>query len=190
VGELLVARHGETEWSRLGKHTGRTDVELTERGVEQARRLGVVLHGRPLIAAFSSPLQRARRTAELACIAVELDPDLLEWDYGEYEGRTSREIRAERPGWWLWRDGVPQGETADQVGARADRVLDRVRPLLDDGDVLLVAHGHLLRVVIARWLALAPEQGYLFMLATATLSALTTEHDRPVLRLLNAGAPE
>src|SRR5690348_12620224 len=153
MGELILVRHGQTEWSRTGKHTGRTDVPLTGAGEAAAAALAPALAARPVRAVFTSPASRAVRTAELAGLApAKEDPDLAEWDYGGYEGRTSAEIRAERPGWYLWRDGVipgdreHPGETIAQVGARADAVLRRVRPLLAGGDVALGAPGHLLRI--------------------------------------------
>jgi broad specificity phosphatase PhoE len=188
MGELIVLRHGETEWSAAGKHTGRTNVPLTARGEAQAAGLAPALSARDIRAAFTSPAERAVRTAELAGIdAAKQDPDLWEWDYGGYEGLTTPQIRAQRPGWYLWRDGVIPGdaehvgETVEQVGERADAVLRRVRPLLDSGDVLLVAHGHVLRVLTARWLGLEPWAGRLFRLDTGTLSILSTEHDYPVI---------
>jgi broad specificity phosphatase PhoE len=200
MGELIILRHGETEWSRTGRHTGRTDVALTARGEEQARALAPAVAGLEPVRVVTSPAGRARRTAELAGLAgapAAVDPDLWEWDYGGYEGRTTAEIRAERPGWFLWEDGVVPGdaahpgETVEQVGARADAVLGRVRPLLDDGAVVLVAHGHLLRVLTARWLGLEPADGRLFKLGTGTMSALGDEHDRPVIASWNvpAGPP-
>jgi broad specificity phosphatase PhoE len=192
VGELILLRHGETEWSRDGRHTGRTDVPLTQAGEAAARALAPVLAARPVRAAFTSPARRAARTAALAGLAgAKEDPDLQEWDYGGYEGRTTAEIRAGRPGWYLWRDGVipgdgaHPGETAEQVGARADAVLRRAAPLLADGDVVLVAHGHLLRVLTARWLRLEPAAGRLFQLKTATLSTLGAEHGEPVITSWN-----
>jgi broad specificity phosphatase PhoE len=192
MGELILVRHGETEWSAAGKHTGRTDVPLTEKGEAAAVALGPALARRSLYAAFTSPASRAVRTAELAGVPdAERDPDLLEWDYGGYEGLTTAQIRAARPGWYLWRDGIipgnaaHPGETLDQVGARADAVLARVTPLLAHGDVALIAHGHLLRVLTARWLRLEPVGGRLFRLDTGTLSTLGTEHDERVTRSLN-----
>jgi broad specificity phosphatase PhoE len=197
VGELILIRHGETEWSRSGRHTGRTDVPLTDAGLAAAARLAPALAKRPLAAAFSSPASRARLTAELAgLVGARVDPDLQEWDYGGYEGLTSAQISATRPGWSLWRDGIipgdaaHPGETVQQVGARADAVLERVRPLLTDGDVALVAHGHLLRVLTARWLGLAPDAGRLFRLDTGTLSLLGTEHDDPVISSWNVPAAD
>jgi broad specificity phosphatase PhoE len=192
MGELLLIRHGETEWSRSGRHTGRTDVPLTEAGKAAAAVLAPAVTRRQVIAAFTSPASRASRTAELVGLVAALaDPDLQEWDYGGYEGRTTEEIGQERPGWYLWRDGVPQGdaehpgETAQEVGARADAVLRRVRPLLAGGDVALVAHGHFLRVLTARWLDLEPAAGRYFRLDTGTLSTLGTEHERPVITSWN-----
>jgi probable phosphoglycerate mutase len=192
MGELILVRHGETEWSRTGRHTGRTDLPLTERGEEQARGLAPMLAARRIVRVVSSPAVRARRTAELAGVTgVEVDPDLWEWDYGGYEGRTSPAIREERPGWYLWADGVVPGdaehpgESVEEVGRRVDAVLARLRPALTDGDVLVVAHGHVLRVLTARWLGLEPSAGRLFALATGTLSTLGTEHDRPVMTSWN-----
>ena len=189
MGELILVRHGETEWARDGRHTGRTDVPLTSRGEEQARSLAPLLSDRRIALTLVSPAERARRTAELARLdGAEIDDRLWEWDYGAYEGRTTPEIRQERPGWYLWRDGVIGGETADQVGARTDAVLDRVRPRLSDGDVVLAAHGHVLRVLTARWLELPAADGRLFKLGTGTLSTLGTEHDEPVIDSWNVPA--
>ena len=192
MGELIVIRHGETAWSKALRHTGRTDVPLTPKGENAAADLAGDLAARRIVAAFASPAQRAARTAELAGLtAVISNPDLWEWDYGGYEGKTTAEIRVHRPGWYLWRDGVVRGdaehpgETVDQVGVRADRVLGRVRPALAEGDVALVAHGHLLRILTARWLGLAANCGRLFRLATGTLSTLGTEHDEPVISTWN-----
>ena len=188
MGELILLRHGETDWSRDGQHTGRTDVPLTAAGEAAAAALKPVLAGCAICAAFASPMQRALRTAELAGLAsVQLDPDLQEWDYGGYEGQTTPQIRVHRPGWYLWRDGVipgdgdHPGETVQQVGARADAVLARVTPLLAGGDVVLVSHGHLLQVLTARWLRLDPAGGRLFRLGTGTLCTLGTEHGEPVI---------
>jgi broad specificity phosphatase PhoE len=189
MGELILVRHGETEWARDGRHTGRTDVPLTPRGEEQARSLAPLLADRAIVLTLVSPAQRARRTAELSGLTeAETDDRLWEWDYGAYEGRTTPQIGEERPGWYLWRDGVVGGETVEQVGARVDGVLDRVRPSLAEGDVALVAHGHVLRVLTARWLGLSPAGGRLFRLDTGTLSTLGTEHDQPVIRSWNVPA--
>jgi len=192
MGELILLRHGETEWSRDLRHTGRTDVPLTPAGEAAAAALAPGLAARPVVAAFSSPAQRAVQTARLAgLVNVKEDADLWEWDYGGYEGRTTADIRTGRPGWYLWRDGVipgdadHPGETIAQVAARADAVLGRVRPLLARGDVALVSHGHLLRVLTARWLGLEPADGRLFRLDTGTLSTLGTEHDEPVISSWN-----
>jgi broad specificity phosphatase PhoE len=192
MGELILLRHGETEWSRAGRHTGRTDVPLTPKGVADAAALAPMVTRRVddgrLVAVFASPAQRAQRTAALAGLTVtKTDPDLWEWDYGGYEGITTAEIQRTRPGWSLWRDGIipgdaeHPGETVEEVGERADRVLKRAAPLLRDGDVALVAHGHVLRVLTARWLGLRPTDGRLFRLDTGTVSALGTEHDEPVI---------
>ena len=188
MGELILLRHGETEWSRDGCHTGLTDVPLTPVGEAAAEALAPVLAGRDIRATCASPLQRAVRTAELAGLAdVKQDPDLREWDYGGYEGLTTPQIREQRPGWYLWRDGVTPGdadhpgETAQQVGARADAVLARVTPLLAGGDVVLVSHGHFLRVLTARWLGLDPAGGRMFRLGTGTLCTLGAEHGEPVI---------
>jgi broad specificity phosphatase PhoE len=192
MGELILLRHGETEWSRAGKHTGRTDVPLTPKGVADAEALAPMVTrrvaGDRLVAVFASPAQRAQRTAALAGLTVtKTDPDLWEWDYGGYEGITTAEIQRKRPGWSLWRDGVipgdaeHPGETIEEVGARVDRVLKRAAPLLKDGDVALVAHGHVLRVLTARWLGLPPAGGRHFRLDTGTVSTLGTEHDEPVI---------
>jgi probable phosphoglycerate mutase len=187
MGELILIRHGETEWSRDRRHTGQTDVPLTPAGEAAARALAPALARREIVAAFTSPARRATRTAELAGLAATPDPDLWEWDYGGYEGRTTPQIRQDRPGWCLWRDGVipgdrdHPGETVQQVAARADTVLARVTPLLAGGDVALVAHGHLLRVVTARYLRLGPAEGRLFWLGTGTLCLLGTEHGEPVI---------
>ena len=192
MGQLILLRHGETEWSKAGKHTGRTDIPLSPEGKAAAAALAPALARRHFVAVFSSPAQRARDTAELAGLTnITIDPDLQEWDYGGYEGLTTPQIREERPGWYLWRDGVvPKdaehpGESVNQVGARADAVLAMVRPLLTDGDVALVSHAHMLRILTARWLGLDPDCGCLFRLGTGTLSVLGTEHDMPVILTWN-----
>ena len=183
-----VARHGETAWTISGQHTGLTDLPLTERGERTARRLGERLKGLAFSTVLTSPLQRAARTCELAGFkpVAEVDQDLVEWDYGEYEGRRTAEIRAERPGWELFRDGCPGGESPQQVSMRADRIVQRVRGV--SGNVLLFTSGHVLRVIAVRWLGLEVSVTCkFFMLSTASLSALGYEHDRsrPVIRLWN-----
>ncbi len=184
---IYLARHGETAWSLSGQHTGLTDLPLTDRGERNARALGERLKGLKVAAVFTSPLQRAARTCELAGFgaAAEIDRDLLEWNYGDYEGRRTVEIHTEHPDWQLFRDGCPGGESPDQVGARADRVVSRVRAL--QGDVLLFSSGHFLRVLAARWLGREPGAGRYFLLSTASLSALGYEHNfsQPVIRLWN-----
>ena len=196
VRRLILLRHGQTEWSRSGRHTGRTDIPLTPEGEAAAAALAPALAGRTFAAVFTSPAQRAIRTAELAGLAgnernTKQDPDLWEWDYGGYEGVTTAEIQQARPGWNLWRDGViagdadHPGESVDEVGARADRVLARASDMRTDGDVALVAHGHFLRVLTARWLGLPASDGRLFRLDTSTISTLGTEHDEPVIAAWN-----
>ena len=182
--EVVLARHGETEWSRELRHTGRTDVPLTEAGERQARALGAALRGRRFALVLSSPLRRALDTARLAGFDADVRDDLAEWDYGEHEGRRTAEIRQSVPDWTIWRYGAREGERVEQVGARADRVVAEVRHV--DGDVLVFSHGHLLRVLAARWLALAPADGRLFALASATLSTLGYEREQPVLQMWNA----
>jgi probable phosphoglycerate mutase len=186
--EVVLVRHGETAWSRAGKHTGRTDVPLTEHGRLQAQAVGAALRDREFALVLSSPLGRALETCRLAGFGerAELRNELMEWDYGAYEGRTTSEIREQRPGWTLWRDGVPGGETVEQVGARVDRVVDEMRSL--EGDALLFAHGHVLRVLTARWLGLDPDAGRLFALDPATLSTLGYERETAVLQLWNQPA--
>jgi probable phosphoglycerate mutase len=185
IHELWLIRHGETEWARLGRHTGRTDVPLTETGRDQARALGRRLAGHRFDLVLTSPLSRASETAALAGFGAGavVDPDLREWDYGIFEGRLTSEIRADVPGWSIWTGPWPEGETATQVGARADGVLERARAI--DGDVLVFAHGHLLRVLAARWLGLPPTSGSLFSLSTATLSILGWERENAVIETWN-----
>jgi probable phosphoglycerate mutase len=182
---VWLVRHGETEWARLGRHTGRTDIPLTETGREQALALGRRLAGHSFALVLTSPLSRAAETAALGGFADVLvrDPDLQEWDYGDLEGRLTADIRREFPGWTIWRGPWPRGETVAEVGARADRIIARVRAT--DGDVLLFAHGHLLRVLAARWLDLPPASGGLFALGTASVSILGWERERPVMELWN-----
>ncbi|HQR10681.1 MAG TPA: histidine phosphatase family protein [Casimicrobiaceae bacterium] len=184
---LYLVRHGETAWSPLGKHTGLTDLPLTERGERDARGLAGRLQGFLCAKVFTSPLQRAARTCELAGFGAvaEVDRDLVEWDYEEYEGLTSREIRAKQSGWSLFRDGCPGGETPAAVGARADRAVERVRAV--QGNVLLFSSGHFLRVLAARWLGEEAAAGRLFVLGTAAICTLGYDHDRsePVIRTWN-----
>jgi probable phosphoglycerate mutase len=182
---VYLARHGETAWSISGQHTGLTDLPLTERGDRNARRLGERLKGLAFAKVLTSPLQRAARTCELAGFGrvAQVERDLLEWNYGDYEGRRSVEIHAERPDWKLFRDGCPGGESPGQVGERADRVVWQIRQL--QGDILVFSSGHFLRVLAARWLGLEPGAGRLFLLSTASLSALSYEHNlsEPAIRL-------
>ena len=192
MGELILLRHGQTEWSLAGKHTGRTDIPLTARGEAAAKSLAPLLARRDIVAAFTSPARRAVTTAALAGLGdAKPDPDLWEWDYGGYEGLTTPQIRETRPGWYLWRDGVipggaeHPGETVAEVGNRVDRVLARVEPLLAGGDVALIAHGHVLRVLTARYLRLEPADGKLFRLDTGTVSTLGAEHAEPVIASWN-----
>ena len=181
---IYLARHGETVWSLSGQHTGLTDLPLTERGERNARQLGERLQGLKFANVFTSPLRRAARTCELAGFGAvaQIDRDLVEWNYGDYEGRTSADIRNERPDWQLFRDGCPNGESPNQVGARADRIVSRVRAI--SADVLLFSSAHFLRVLAARWIGLEPAGGRYFVLGTASLSALGYEHDlsQPVIR--------
>jgi broad specificity phosphatase PhoE len=184
---VYLARHGETAWSLSGQHTGLTDLPLTERGERNARPLAVRLQGLNFKKVFTSPLQRARRTCELAGFGdrAEVDRDLLEWNYGEYEGLRTQEIHAKRPDWQLFRDGCPGGESPEQIGERADRVVRRVREIR--GNVLIFSSGHILRVLSARWLGLEPAGGKYFLLSTASLSALGYEHNlsQPAIQLWN-----
>jgi len=187
MAEILLVRHGQTTWSAAGRHTSVTDLPLTDTGEKQAAALAPELASRAFALVLTSPRARARTTARLAGLHdAVIDDDLAEWNYGEYEGVTTHDIRERSPEWDLWRDGCPGGETPEQVGARLDRVLDRARAALPQGDVVLVAHGHSLRVATARWLGLPPAAGKLFALDTATLSTLGFEHDNPVLTGWNA----
>jgi broad specificity phosphatase PhoE len=184
--ELVLVRHGETEWSRDGRHTGNTDIPLTETGRAQAEALAGALTGREFARVLTSPLARAAETAALAGFGDRAEPrdELREWDYGAYEGRKTVDIRKERPGWTLWRDGVPEGESAAEVAARVDRVIGEL--LEGEGDVLVFGHGHLLRVLAARWVELGPEAGALLALDPATISVLGHERETPVIRVWNA----
>jgi broad specificity phosphatase PhoE len=185
VSELVIVRHGETEWSRTMRHTGNTDLALTQEGEAQARSVAERLAGREFALVLSSPLQRALRTAELAGYGdrAEPDDDLRERDYGEYEGLTTKEIRRERPGWDVWRDDLPGGETLAAVGARADRVIERA--LAAEGDTLVFAHSHLLRTLGARWIGIGPEGGGKLVLGTAALCVLGFERERRVIKRWN-----
>ena len=182
---LWLVRHGETEWSLSGAHTGRTDLPLTESGREYARRLGALLGGRPFASILTSPLRRARDTCALAGYGdhATVDPDLREWDYGEYEGRTTPEIRRERPDWHLWQDGVPNGETLEHVAVRARRVIDGA--MAASGDVALFSHGHFLRILAAIWIGLPPVDGRLLALDTASISVLGYERAMRVISRWN-----
>ena len=180
---LWLIRHGETEWSLSGAHTGRTDLALTAAGEESARAIGRELAGHQFSLVLTSPLKRAVRTCELAGYGdqAQVDPNLYEWDYGSYEGKTTDQVRAERPGWFLFRDGVPGGETIGQVAARAHDVIDRA--VKAEGDVALFAHGHILRILTACWLGLPPEDAKMFVMGTGGISTLGYEHEtRAILR--------
>ncbi|HEX6388716.1 MAG TPA: histidine phosphatase family protein [Solirubrobacteraceae bacterium] len=182
---MWLVRHAETEWSRSGRHTGRTDVPLTDEGRERARALGEALRRRRFAVVLASPLDRARETAALAGLGehAQLREDLLEWDYGDYEGITTPDIRAERPGWYLWRDGVPNGESADEVAARCDRVIEEL--VAAPGDVAVFAHGHVLRALSARWVEQPVAFGGRLYLATGSLSVLGFEREVRVIRSWN-----
>ena len=185
--QIYLVRHGETAWSISGQHTGRTDIPLTERGEHAAQELNARLKDLSFAKIFTSPLQRARRTAELAGFgeSAGADPDLMEWDYGDYEGRRTVDIRAERPGWRLFEDGCPGGETLVEVAMRTERVIARIRAL--QSDVLIFAHGHILRILIARWVALPALEARRLYLTTTSVSILGYDHglDEPVIHLLN-----
>lgn len=182
--ELWLARHGETEWTVSRRHTSHTDLDLTERGVRQAEELGSRLAGREFEVVLTSPALRARRTAEIAGYpGADVDADLREYDYGDYEGVTTKEIREKRPGWSLWTDGCPGGETTPEVATRVDRVLARVTRA--EGAVLIFGHGHMSRVITARYLGLPGESGSLFVFGTGAISKLGSEHDRPAMLLWN-----
>jgi broad specificity phosphatase PhoE len=183
--EVWLVRHAETEWSRSGRHTGRTDVPLTDEGRERARALGEALSRRRFAVVLASPLDRARETAALAGLGehAQLREDLLEWDYGDYEGITTPDIRAERPGWYLWRDGVPNGESADEVAARCDRVIEEL--VAAPGNVAVFAHGHVLRALSARWVEQPVAFGGRLYLATGSLSVLGFEREVRVIRSWN-----
>jgi probable phosphoglycerate mutase len=184
--EVFVVRHGETAWSLSGQHTGVTDIPLTENGRAVARRLQPILAKVSFSLVLASPLGRARETCELVGLGgrATVEPDLMEWNYGEYEGLTATEIHARRPGWLIFRDGCPGGETPDQVATRADRVIARVRAA--PGDVALFAHGHIFRVLISRWIGLPPAAGQHFLLDTATVNILGYYRDSPAVKVWNA----
>jgi len=190
--QIWLVRHGETEWSKSGRHTGRTDIPLTDVGRRQAETLGTRLSGHPFALVLSSPRSRAAETARLAGFAdaVVIDPDLGEWDYGALEGRTTADIRTEMPDWSIWTGPWPEGETVEAVGARADHVIARCLDPTIDGDVLLFAHGHLLRVLAARWLGLPADAGRSFALGTATLCILGRERGNRVIETWNEGCNE
>ena len=184
--KIYLIRHGETEWSRAGKHTGRTDVALTEQGRQTARLLEPVLAREEIESVFTSPLQRARETCALAGLQelAAVEPDLMEWNYGEYEGLTTKEIQSAKPGWSVFHHGCPGGESPEQVSARADRIIAKVRA--SDGNVALFAHGHILRVFAARWIDLPTRYGEHLLLDTATLCVLGYYYDVPALKIWNA----
>jgi probable phosphoglycerate mutase len=182
---MVLLRHGATAWSLSGQHTGRTDIPLVDLGREQARAAGELLRGMTFGLVLSSPLQRASQTCALAGFHGELEPDLMEWDYGAYEGLSTAEICADRPSWTLWTDGVVDGERAADVGRRVDRVIERARQV--QGDTLCVAHGHVLRVLTARWLELPPVAGRLLALATGRIAILGWERTSPVVTHWNIG---
>jgi probable phosphoglycerate mutase len=187
VNPVVLVRHGETEWSRSGRHTGRTDVPLTELGRREGEAVGEELAGRAFALVLTSPLDRARETCRLAGYGAgaQVRDDLLEWDYGAYEGITTAEVRREHPGWTVWTGPIPGGETIGEVAARADRIVAELQQAA--GDVLVFSHGHLLRILTARWLGLEPDAGRLFALDPATVSVLGYEHDLRVIREWNAG---
>jgi broad specificity phosphatase PhoE len=184
--DAVLVRHGQTEWSLSGQHTGVTDIPLTENGRAVARRLGPILAEPSFALVLTSPLRRARETCELAGLGAHavLEPDLKEWNYGEYEGLTPKQIHAKAPGWMVFRDGCPGGETPKEIGARVDRVIARVRAT--PGDVALFAHGHVFRVLVARWIGLPPGGGQHFLLDTATLNVLGYYRNSPAVKIWNA----
>ena len=185
-GDVVLVRHGETEWTLSGQHTGRTDIPLTDRGRKEARLLAPLLSTADFALVLSSPLRRARETCELAGLKsrMEIEPDLMEWDYGEYEGLTSKQIKRTAPNWMVFVDGCPGGETPEQVGARADRVIHRIRPVA--GRVALFAHGHLLRVLAARWIGFPASAGQHFLLNTSAVGVLGYYQGVPAVKRWNA----
>jgi probable phosphoglycerate mutase len=186
TGDVVLVRHGETEWSLSGQHTGLTDIPLTERGREEARLLTPLLAGAEFALVLSSPLQRARETCKLAGLGdrMEVEPDLVEWNYGEYEGLTPRQIHGVAPGWMLFTDGCPGGESPEQVGARVDRLICRIQNIA--GRVALFAHGHVFRVFVARWIGLPPSGGRHFLLNTSTVCVLSHYRGSPAIKRWNA----
>jgi broad specificity phosphatase PhoE len=188
MSELWLIRHGETEWTKSGQHTGSTDIELTSAGEQQALALGRFLQGRQFSRVYMSPLARARRTCELTGLGAvaETDPNLHEWKYGEYEGRTSTDIREARPGWSIWDQGVVGGESIEQVAARARTIIERSADI--EGNIALFSHGHLLRILATQWLGLNPSAARQFLLDTATVSVLGHEHTSRAIRLWNWSA--
>ena len=187
TSRMVLLRHGATEWSQNGQHTGRTDIPLLDLGREQAKAAGDLLRGMTFAQVFTSPLQRASTTCALAGFEGHPEPDLMEWDYGAYEGQTTAQICGRRPGWTLWNDGVVDGERVADVGRRVDRVIERARQV--DGDTLCVAHGHVLRVLAARWLGLPPVAGRLFVLYTGSVSILGWDRESPVVLNWNVAPP-
>jgi probable phosphoglycerate mutase len=186
---VFAMRHGETAWSLSGQHTGTTDIPLTDNGRQLAKRMRPVLGHKPFVLILCSPMQRARETCALAGLGDQavIEPDLVEWNYGEYEGLTPNQIQDMAPGWLIFRDGCPGGETPDQVAARVDRVIARTRAV--DGDTALFAHGHVLRVLVARWIGLPPGAGQHFLLDTGTLSVLSYYYELPAVRAWNGPLP-
>ena len=185
--KIYLARHGETIWSLSGQHTGMTDIPLTEQGEKNAKQLGKQLEGLTFAKVFSSPLQRALKTCELAGFGATVIPDPLleEWNYGDYEGRTTTEIQQKQPEWFIFRDGCPGGESPKQVAQRCDQMIEKMKAI--NGDILIFAHAHILRMLTTRWLGLSAEEGRLYFLSTASLSILGYEHNlsEPVIRLWN-----
>ena len=186
--KVLLIRHGETEWSLNGRHTGATDIALTENGRNVARRLQPVLAGQTFALVLTSPLRRARETCELAGLSehAEIDRDLMEWNYGEYEGLTPPQIHSISPGWMIFTDGAPGGESPDQVQARIDRVITKIRAVAEKGNVAIFAHGHLIRAFAARWLGLRVSDGRFFLLDPATVNVMSYYRDVPAIKRWNA----
>ncbi len=185
--DVVLVRHGQTAWSATGRHTGRTDLPLTDEGRRQGKAVGVLLAPWSFATVLTSPLGRALETCRAAGLDGQIDPDLQEWDYGDHEGRTTPEIREDDPGWTVWRGPVPGGEAIEDVAARADRVIARIVGV--EGDVAVFSHGHFLRVLAARWLGLPPTAGGMLLLDTGTISVLSTERETPAIRLWNGVPP-